>query len=100
MRSTSFGRRLVEPGGRELVVVPGRSAPGPAVDFAGRSELKEHIRAALMARIDPSAARRIPRATLRAEVAKLVTEIATEQRVELNQIEESDLSTALPDDMI
>jgi len=100
MRSTSFGRRLVEPGGRELVVIPGKAAPGPAADFAGRSELKEQIRAALMARIDPSAAGRIPRATLRAEVAKLVSEIATEQRVELNEIEESALATELTDDMI
>jgi pilus assembly protein CpaF len=100
MRSAGFGRRLVEPGGRELVVVPGRSAPGPAADFAGRSELKEQIRTALMARIDPSAAGRIPRATLRAEVAKLVSEIATEQRVELNEIEESALATELTDDMI
>ena len=100
MRSAGFGRRLIEPGGRELVVVPSRSAPGPAVDFAGRSELKEQIRAALMARIDPSAAGRIPRATLRAEVAKLVSEIATEQRVELNEIEESALATELTDDMI
>jgi pilus assembly protein CpaF len=100
MRSAAFGRRLVEPGSRELVVVPSRPSPGPAADFAGRSELKEQIRTALMARIDPSAAGRIPRATLRAEVAKLVSEIATEQRVELNEIEESALATELTDDMI
>ena len=100
MRSAGFGRRLVEPGGRDLVVVPGRSAPGPAADLTGRSELKERVRTALMARIDPSAAGRIPRATLRAEVAKLVSEIATEQRVELNEIEESALATELTDDMI
>src|SRR5205823_4550242 len=48
----------------------------------------------------PSAAGRIPRATLRAEVAKLVSEIATEQRVELNETEESALATELTDDMI
>src|SRR6202011_5271774 len=100
MMSAGFGRRRVEPGARDLVVVPGRSAPGPAADFSGRSELKERIRTSLMARIDPSAAGRIPRATLRAEVAKLVSEIATEQRVELNEIEESALATELTDDMI
>ena len=100
MMSAGFGRRLVEPGARDLVVVPGRSAPGPAADFSGRSELKERIRTSLMARIDPSAAGRIPRATLRAEVARLVSEIATEQRVELNEIEESALATELTDDMI
>src|SRR5262249_7097497 len=83
---------------RELVVVPGRPAALPA-DFTGRSELKEQIRTALMARIDPAVAGRIARETLRAEVAKLVSEIATEQRVQLNEIEESALATELTDDM-
>ncbi len=100
MRSAAFGRRLIEPVGRELVLVPGRPAPGPAADFSGRSELKEQIRTTLMSRIDPAVAGRIPRATLYAEVAKLVSEIATEQRVELNEIEESALAAELTDDMV
>jgi pilus assembly protein CpaF len=100
MISTGFGRRMIEPGGRELVVVPGGPAPGPSADLSGRGELKEQIRAALMSRIDPSVASRIPRRTLRAEIAKLVSEIATEQRVELNEIEESALAIELTDDMI
>ncbi len=98
MRSAGFGRRVVQQSGRELVLVPGRPAAAPA-DLSGRSELKEQIRTALMARIDPSVAGRIARATLRAEVAKLVSEIATEQRVQLNEIEESALATELTDDM-
>jgi pilus assembly protein CpaF len=98
MRSAAFGRRVIEPVGRELVVVPSRPA-GPTVDFSGREELKEQIRAALMSRIDPSVAGRIARETLRAEVAKLVSEIATEQRVQLNEIEESALAIELTDDM-
>jgi len=53
MRSASFGRRVIEPGGRELVLVPGDEAPGPAPELANRDELKEQIRTALMARIDP-----------------------------------------------
>ena len=100
MRSAAFGRRVIEPAGRELVLVPGRPAPGPAADFSGRSELKEQIRTTLMSRIDPAVAGRIPRATLYAEVAKLVSEIATEQRVELNEIEESALAAELTDDMV
>ena len=98
MRSASFGQRIVQQSGRELVLVPGRPA-APTADFAGRSELKEQIRTALMARIDPAVAGRIARETLRAEVAKLVSEIATEQRVQLNEIEESALATELTDDM-
>ena len=99
MISSGFGRRIVEPGGRALTLVPNRGAPGPAADLSGRAELKEQIRTALMARIDPSVAGRIPRHTLRAEVAKLVSEIATEQRIELNEVEESALATELTDDM-
>src|SRR5215472_9710239 len=99
MISSGFGRRIVEPGGRALTLVPSREASGPAADLSGRVELKEQIRTALMARIDPSVAGRIPRHTLRAEVAKLVSEIATEQRIELNEVEESALATELTDDM-
>jgi len=99
MISSGFGRRIVEPGGRALTLVPNKGASGPAADLSGRAELKEQIRTALMARIDPSVAGRIPRHTLRAEVAKLVSEIATEQRIELNEVEESALATELTDDM-
>ena len=100
MMSTAFGRRIIEPGGRELVVVPGRQSPDPVADLAERGELKERVRTALMSRIDPAVAGRIPRQTLRVEIAKLVSEIATEQRVELNEIEESTLATELADDMV
>jgi pilus assembly protein CpaF len=100
MRSAGFGRRVIEPGGRELVLIPGQEAPGPAPDPVNRDELKEQIRAALMSRIDPSVAGRIPRARLRAEVASLVSEIANEQRIQLNEIEESALAGELTDDMV
>src|SRR6266404_3308290 len=100
MRSAGFGRRVIEPGGRELVLVPNKPMAGPAADFSGRGELKEQIRTVLMSRIDPSVAGRIPRPTLYAEVAKLVSEIASEQRVQLNEIEESALAAELTDDMV
>jgi pilus assembly protein CpaF len=98
MRSAVFGRRIVDGTSRELVLVPGKPA-GPRVDLTGREELKERIRTALMARIDPAVARRIGEETLRAEVAKLVREIATEQRIELNESEEGALAVELTDDM-
>ena len=100
MRSASFGRRMIEPSGHELVLIPGQEAPGPAPELANRDELKEQIRAALMSRIDPSVAGRIPRPTLRAEVGKLVSEIATEQRIQLNELEETALAVELTDDMV
>jgi pilus assembly protein CpaF len=98
MRSASFGRRVVELQSRELVLVPGKQS-GPTVDLTGREELKERIRSALMSRIDPAVARRIGEETLRAEIAKLVREIATEQRIELNEIEEGALALELTHDM-
>jgi pilus assembly protein CpaF len=101
MRSSGFGRRITEAPGRELVLVPERPAePGPAAVLADRSELKEQIRTALMSRIDPSVASDIPRQTLRVEVAKIVGEIVTEQRGQLNEIEESALAAELTDDMV
>ena len=101
MRSTGFGRRITEAPGRELVLVPERPAePGPAAVLADRSELKEQIKTALMSRIDPSVASDIPRQTLRVEVAKIVGEIVTEQRGQLNEIEVSALAAELTDDMV
>ena len=63
-------------------------------------QLKERIRTVLMTRIDPSIAGRIPRSLLRGEVAQLVSEIATEDRVQLNKSEETALAADLSDDMI
>jgi pilus assembly protein CpaF len=100
MRTASFGRRVIEPGSRELVLIAGQEAPSPAPELANRDELKEQVRTQLMSRIDPSVAGRIPRPTLRAEIAKLVSEIATEQRIQLNEIEESALAAELTDDMV
>ncbi len=100
MRSASFGRRIIEPSGHELVLIPSQEPPAAAPELANRDELKEQVRAALMSRIDPSVAGRIPRPTLRAEVGKLVSEIATEQRIQLNEQEEAALAVELTDDMV
>src|ERR1700738_2599176 len=100
MRTAGFGRRVIEPGARELVLIPSQEALSPAPELANREELKEQIRTALMSRIDPPGAGRIPPPTLRAEVAKLVSEIATEQRIQLNELEENALATELSDDMV
>src|SRR5271167_169262 len=99
MRSTGFGRRVTEPSGPKLLLVRSPSR-GPAEDLTGRGELKEQIRTVLMSRIDPSVAGRISRMTLAVEVAKLVSEIATEQRVQLNEAEQSTIAAELTDDMV
>jgi pilus assembly protein CpaF len=87
---------------RALTLVPGtpEEASVPVADPALLRELKEQIRAVLMTRIDPSVAGLISRARLRREVAELVSEIATENRVQLNKLEETALAADLSDDMI
>src|SRR5580693_4682039 len=102
MMTTGFGRRAPTPQRPGLVLIPDEAAefPAPAVDLASLSELKERIRTVLLSRIDPTVAGRIPRAALRREVAKLVNEIATEERVQLNKLEEMALAADLSDDMV
>src|SRR5438309_1769759 len=102
MMTTGFGRRAPTPQRPGLVLLPDDVAefPAPVVDLASLSELKERIRTVLLSRIDPTVAGRIPRAALRREVAKLVNEIATEDRVQLNKLEEMALAADLSDDMV
>jgi pilus assembly protein CpaF len=85
---------------RGLVPNPFAEASAPFADLASLSELRERIRAVVMSRIDPAVAGRIPRAVLRSEIAKLVSEIATEERVQLNKQEEKTLAADLSDDMV
>src|SRR5437763_657972 len=92
---------MFDTSGRDLVVVPRLSEEVEAVpDHGTYAELKEHIRVALMARIDSSVASRMPRPALQSDVAKLVNEIATGERIQLNEAEESRLAVELTDDMI
>jgi pilus assembly protein CpaF len=102
MITTGFGRRVPAPQRMGLVLIPDEAAefPAPVVDLASLSELKERIRTVLLSRIDPTVAGRIPRAALRREIAKLVSEIATEDRVQLNKLEEMALAADLSDDMV
>jgi pilus assembly protein CpaF len=102
MMTTGFGRNAPAPQRPGLVLIPDGVAefPAPFVDLASLSDLKERIRTVLLSRIDPTVAGRIPRAALRREVAKLVNEIATEDRVQLNKLEEMALAADLSDDMV
>jgi pilus assembly protein CpaF len=84
----------------DLVVINGDSGDEPPLDLAIPSAVKERIRTVLMSRIEPAAAGRLPRTTLKNELAKLVEEIATEERIELNENEGNVLATELADDMI
>jgi pilus assembly protein CpaF len=71
-----------------------------APDPIDHSAVKDRIRTELMARINPAAAGQMPPRQLRSEVAQIVSEIASEIRVQLNEREESALATELVDDMV
>jgi pilus assembly protein CpaF len=102
-QQTGFGRRVIESGSRELTLVPtatdGSEALGLRADF-GRVELKEKIREILLARIEPAVAGLISRARLLSEVRLLVSAIATEEKIQLNELEENNLAAELTDDMV
>jgi pilus assembly protein CpaF len=99
MNAPGFGRRVVHTDTRALVLVPG-APEGVLGDLSGRDDLKERIHSILMTRIDPTVAGRMPRARLRAEVGLLVSAIATEQKIQLNEVEEAALAAELTDDMV
>jgi pilus assembly protein CpaF len=98
--TTDFEHRTTEPRHPALVLVTNAPAEMPIADLSLSSVLKERIRTVLMTRIDPTVAGRIPRARLRGEVAQLVSEIATQDRVQLNKLEETALAAELSDDMV
>ena len=100
MRTNRFGRRIVEAESRAIVLVPEKSQETCVTERGAHDQHKAQIHAGLMSRIDPSAASRVPRERLQAEVERLVAEIANEQRIQLNELEESRLAAELTDDMI
>jgi pilus assembly protein CpaF len=97
--SSSFGRRLVPSEGRALMLVAA-DVPEGLRSLPGRDDLKERVRSILMQRIDPVVANSMPRQRLQAEVLLLVSAIATEEKVQLNEVEEGVLATELTDDMV
>ena len=63
-------------------------------------DAKERIQPKLLARIDVSAASTLPRGELAREISEVVAEIAAEERIQLNSVEQRNLVTKLVNDMI
>jgi pilus assembly protein CpaF len=98
---TEFGRRIIESGSRDLMLVPVAEAQeGFRAALFGRDDLKGKVRQILMSRIDPAVAGRMSRARLLSEVRLLVSVIATDEKVQLNELEEAALAVELTDDMV
>ena len=100
--SSGFGRRQILSPSRELTLVSDTTEPaqGLRADLTGREDLKEKVRSVLMSRIDPAVAGRMSRARLLSEVRLLVSAIATEEKVQVNELEETALADELTDDMV
>ena len=99
MKTLEFGRRIIPSTSKELVLMPEIPAPEEQASVFGREDLKERVRAKLISRIDPAVAGQIPRRALQAEVAQLVSTIATEEKLQLNEAEQALLAAELTDDM-
>src|ERR1700685_2942551 len=99
MKPYDFGRRLVDSGSRAMVPVP-EAVNGKAPDTLYLTDVKERVRAILLTRIDAGVAGTMSRQLLRSEIAPIVREIATEERVQLNSVEEVQLADELTADMV
>ena len=73
---------------------------GRAADTVYLTDVKERVRAILLTRIDAGVAGTMSRQLLRSEIAPIVREIATEERVQLNSVEEIQLADELTADMV
>lgn len=100
----TFGRRRGESGATVALPSPALPASGntlraapPAVVVA--SPIHE-LRALCLAQIDPAAVSTMPNERLLAEIEKLVAEIATERRFQLNGMEQKNLASDLVNDML
>jgi len=63
-------------------------------------EAKDRIQPKMMSRIDVSAASSLPRGELAREIGEVVAEIAAEEKIQLNSVEQRNLVTKLVNDMI
>ena len=89
----TFGRRRAEDaaGAAGLPAAPATSAPPEAI---------AELRAQCLARLDPAGVAALPPERLRPEVERLLSEIATERRLQLNAREQRALAAELVADML
>jgi pilus assembly protein CpaF len=90
-------------GTKSAAGIPVAQDMGPARVAAGSDpieEAKERIQPKLLSRIDVSAASALPRAELAREIGEVVAEIALEEKIQLNSVEQRNLVTKLVNDMV
>ena len=94
----SFGRLRQEPA--EPVVEPVVVTAAPAGPRQGTSQPVAELRSLCLLRIDPAAVAAIPPERLGMEMERLVAELATERRIQLNSREQRQVASDLVHDML
>jgi len=94
----SFGRRRSEIG--ELVVEPVSAVAAPVVARVNVSQPIAELRSLCLQRLDPAIVAALPPDRLGPEVERLVADIATERRIQLNGREQRQLASDLVHDML
>ena len=93
--SAAFGRRRAEPEPRPAPLAPTAAQPRPS----GSAAIAQ-LRNLCLAQLDPAVVADLPPERLTAEVERLIAEIATERRLQLNAREQRVLANELVDDML
>ena len=91
--SPNLNRALAE-------VSTGPTTPGRVSNRASVDDAAIKIRAVIMERIDVAAASKLPRDEIAAQITGVVVEILTEQKIQLNSLEQRDLVTLLLNEML
>ncbi|MGI9486291.1 MAG: CpaF family protein [Geminicoccaceae bacterium] len=76
------------------------SSPNSSKRVAAAKVVFNRIQSALLERIDASAAAKLPRDELQRQIAELISEIVTEERLSVTSREQQQLTITLVDDMV
>ncbi len=98
-----FGRRRSESDPPPSLVPPPRPTPAAAPaapQFASNNDQLTDLRTLALSQLDPGAAAALPQERLLPEIEKLVGDIATERRIQLNAREQRQLAAELVNDML
>jgi len=95
---TAFGRRSLNEPAPQLP--PVAEAPRPVEPTSAAAALMAELRTLCLGRLDPAIAAGLTPERLHVEVERLVADIATERRIQLNLREQRQLATELVHDML
>jgi pilus assembly protein CpaF len=103
-QAPTFGRRAPLPA--SIATVERRIVPAPAETAAPKPQVRVpsnalgELRAICMARLEPTAVANMPQELLTADMERLISEIATERRIQLNGREQRALANELVNDIV